>query len=460
MQSVCLINVVGLSESLLHHAPRISALGPVTRLEPVLPAVTCSVQASMLTSRQVGKGPRQNGLRSTPSGGGGHGVVGNGWFNHEQQTIDFWKQSNKLVEGDKVWDVARRRAEARGERFTCANLFWWFNMYSSVDWSVTPRPIYKADGRKLPDVHTAPASLRDDLQRPVSEGGLGQFPLFNFWGPMSDIKSSRWIAEASKRVVEQHDPTLTLVYLPHLDYGLQKLGPEHPEIPNHVAEIDEVTGDLIDAMQAQGRRVLVVSEYGIEPVHTAIPINRILREAGLLAIREEDGLELMDAGASRAFAVADHQVAHVYHPPETELPPVPNTAIAEIDHPRAGQAVLVADEGCWFTYDYWFDDTKAPDFARTVDIHRKPGYDPRELFTDKSKAQIAWRLLKKKLGFRQLMDVIPLDPSLVKGSHGRTDVPDALMPVLLGAGQETVRPCMDVFDVLLETMGLGTNEHG
>lgn len=430
-QRVAVLNVVGLSSSLLPHAPRISALGEHATLTPVLPAVTCSVQSSMLTGLPVS----------------GHGIIGNGWFNHEQQEVQFWKQSNKLVQGEKVWETARQREPSA----TCLNMFWWYNMYSSADWSVTPRPQYKADGRKVPDCYSHPAGLRDELQ-----AKLGRFPLFRFWGPLADITSTRWIAEATKIAHAKHDPTLTLCYLPHLDYGLQKLGPSHPDIPGLVAEVDGVAGDLIDHFHERDTRVIVVSEYGIEGCVSgdgAIAVNRCLREAGLLEVRREGESELLDAGASRAFAVADHQIAHVYHAANVTLPDIPHCTATAIDHGRAGRTVLVADPGYWFTCDYWLADTNKPDFAHTVDIHRKPGYDPRELFCEASKPAIAWKLLKKKLGFRQLMDVIPLDTSLVRGTHGRVDNPPELQPVLIGAGHagETL-PCTAVRDVILDAM--------
>ncbi len=428
---VAVLNVVGLSPSLLPHAPRISALGAHASLTPVLPAVTCSVQSSMLTGLPVS----------------GHGIVGNGWFNHEQQEIQFWKQSNKLVQGEKVWETARQRDPSA----TCLNMFWWYNMYSSADWSVTPRPQYKADGRKVPDCYSSPPGLRDELQ-----AKLGTFPLFRFWGPLADIESTRWIAEATKLAHGKYDPTLTLVYLPHLDYGLQKLGPAHPDIPHHVAEVDAVVGDLIDHFDQRDTHVIVVSEYGIEgcvPGDGAIAINRHLREAGLLAVRREGPHDLLDAGASRAFAVADHQVAHVYHGADVDLPDIPHCTTTAIDHERAGRTVLFADPGYWFTYDYWLDNAHRPDFANTVDIHRKPGYDPRELFCSASKPVIAWKLLKKKLGFRQLMDVIPLDTALVRGTHGRVDNPPELQPVMLGAGHAgEALPCTAVRDVILDAM--------
>jgi predicted AlkP superfamily pyrophosphatase or phosphodiesterase len=328
--------------------------------------------------------------------------------------------------------------------------------------------MYKADGRKISDCYSAPGGLRDRLQE-----RLGVFPLFNFWGPASSIDSSRWIADAARVVFETHRPTLNFVYLPHLDYGLQKLGPGHPEIPKAVAEIDEVAGGLIDFYESQGVRVIVVSEYGIEAVSEAVAINRVLREEGGVRVREEQGLELLDPGASEAFAVADHQVAHVYVKDPARLvryadicraiPGVGQVldragqAQLRLDHERAGDLVLVASEGCWFCYNYWLDDSQAPDFARTVDIHRKPGYDPVELFLDprlgSPKLAIGWRLLKRKLGFRTLLDVIPLDPSLVRGSHGRLDSPSGGRPVLItqrGSQEATDMPCSGVRDVILQ----------
>jgi predicted AlkP superfamily pyrophosphatase or phosphodiesterase len=444
--------IVGLTQELLgNSAPRLrsfAARGGLRRLRPVLPAVTCSVQSSILT----GLTPRE------------HGIVGNGWYNRELAEVQFWKQSNLLVRGEKVWEAARRRDPS----VTTANLFWWFNMYSSVEYSVTPRPMYKADGRKLPDCYTAPAELRDQLQ-----DRLGVFPLFHFWGPASSIASSRWIADAAKFVFQKHRPTLNLVYLPHLDYSLQKLGPGHPEISKALAEIDTVAGDLIDFFESEGVRVIVLSEYGIEPVSDAIAVNRALRREGALRVREEQGLEILDAGASEAFAAADHQIAHVYvgsvdqitrykefcrgiHGVEQVLDRSAQASLG-IDHERSGDLVLVAAEGRWFCYNYWLDESRAPDFARTVDIHRKPGYDPTELFLDPAlrapRLSIGWRLLKRKLGFRTLLDVIPLDPQLVRGSHGRVDQTPTRQPVLIASrarGDEEELPCTGVHDVILE----------
>ena len=258
-----------------------------------------------------------------------------------------------------------------------------------------------------------PAGLRDELQ-----GTLGEFPLFRFWGPGADIESSRWIARSALHVLEQQRPTLTLVYLPHLDYDLQRFGPNHPGIPAQVAAVDALCEPLIEKARALGAHVVVLSEYGITEVSRPVHINRALREAGWLKVRVERGREQLDAGASDAFAVADHQLAHVYvaRPelvPEvaaclSSLPGV-ETVMDEagkradgLDHPRSGELVAVAEADSWFTYYHFLDDARAPDFARTVEIHRKPGYDPVELLIDPKirlpKLAVASRLARKASG--------------------------------------------------------------
>lgn len=425
MRRTAVINVVGLTKSLLGPAtPRLNAFlkkGTRATITPVIPAVTCTAQSTYLTG-------------AMPSG---HGIVANGWYNREQAEVQFWKQSNHLVQGRKVWEELRQLAPG----FTCAKLFWWYNMYASADWSITPRPMYPADGRKVFDVYTGPMPLRESIKK-----DLGEFPFPTFWGPAAGIRSpqggpdaaSRWIAESAKWIENHHQPTLSLIYLPHLDYNLQRLGPAHPAIPQDVAAIDAIVGDLIDFFHQRDVSVLLLSEYGITPVDTPVHLNRVLRQHGWITIKDELGLELLDCGASRAFAVADHQVAHVYlkdrslenavrnaiekQPGVARVLAGQDRAALGLDHPRAGDLVVLATENAWFTYYYWLDDAKAPDFARCVDIHRKPGYDPVELFLDPTlvfpKLKIASRLLKKKLGFRMLMDLIPLDATLVKGSHG------------------------------------------
>lgn len=432
-----MVDVVGLTPALLgDDTPHLNALardGVTAPIRAVTPAVTCTAQATFLT----GTLPRD------------HGVVGNGWYFRDLAQVLFWRQSNHLVAGEKVWETARRRDPS----CTCANMFWWFNMYSSADWSATPRPIYPADGRKIPDIYTYPPNLRDRLTTDV-----GPFPFFNFWGPKADRRSSDWIAEASARVDEWFSPSLLLVYLPHLDYNLQRLGPGDPSIRSDVRAIDEICGTLIARLRERGRRIIVLSEYGLVPVRQPVHINRVLRQAGMLVVRDELGTDALDAGASTAFAVADHQIAHVYVRDAARLNDVKallagvsgieavldrsHQASLGLDHERSGELVAIADRDRWFSYYYWLDDRVAPDFARTVDIHRKPGYDPAELFLDPAmampKMRIAATLAKKALGFRYLLKVVPLDASLVRGSHGR--VTDRLEdgPVFMSSEKQAV----------------------
>lgn len=419
MKRTLVVDVVGLTGSLLgSHTPRLKAFadaGGARALRTIAPAVTCSVQSTFTT----GTLPRD------------HGCVGNGWYFRDLAQVWLWRQSNRLVAGEKIWETARKR----DERFTCAKLFWWYNMYSSADWSVTPRPIYRADGRKLPDIYTQPMGLRDELQ-----AKLGTFPLFDFWGPRSSIASSAWIAQCAEETEREHQPTLNLVYLPHLDYDLQRYGPDDPRVHGALAEIDRVCGNLVDMAERRGLRIVFLSEYGITPVSGAVDINRVLRRAELVSFREELGEEHLDPGASEAFAVADHQVAHVYvrNPGRTgevkallEATPGIEQVLDEdgkramgLDHERSGELVAISAADRWFTYYWWLDDRKAPDYARTVDIHSKPGYDPVELFIDPDiilpKMFVAARLFRSKvLNVRTLLDVVSLDPSLVRGSHGR-----------------------------------------
>ncbi len=453
MQQVAVLNVVGLSPSLVgDHTPRLKAFADARGLqafEPAFPAVTCTAQSSMLTGKPVAA----------------HGIVGNGWYDRESAEVRFWKQSNHLVHGEKVWDYLRKRNSG----FTCAQLFWWYNMYSTADWAMTPRPLYPADGRKVFDIHTQPMGLRETVK-----AALGDFPFPSFWGPAAGIASSKWIAAAARWTEEQYQPTLSLVYLPHLDYGLQKWGPAAPEMIAELTAIDQIAGELFDFYEKRNVKVLVVSEYGISPVNQPVHLNRLFRDKGWLQIKVELGRDTLDAGGSQVFAVADHQVAHVYVQNANLLPQVRAMleATPGVDEVRSatdlwanslatnrgGDLIAIAKPGAWFTYYFWQDDAKAPDYARTIDIHRKPGYDPVELFLDPAiqypKLAIGKFLLKKKLGFRAMMEVIPLDASLVKGSHGRDRVPPDERPLILGAAS-SVTKAQDVFGAIVQAVETG-----
>jgi len=431
------VDVVGLTPALLAHMPNLAALGRdgfTATLDPVFPALTCTVQASFLT----GELPR------------GHGIVGNGWYFRDLGEVLLWRQHNALVGGEKLWTAARRALPG----LRVANICWWYAMGAATDILVTPRPVYHADGRKSPDCYTVPPQLRDELT-----AELGPFPLFQYWGPTASIASSRWIVAAAQRVLRAHSADLLLVYVPHLDYDLQRYGPDSPQAVTAARAVDTTVAPLVAAARDRGAAVVVLSEYGLTPVRRPVDVNRALRRAGLLNVYTQAGMEYLDPWTSRAFAVADHQVAHVYVANPSDQPRVaavlaelPGTAEVldaagkaryGLDHERAGELVAVAEPDAWFTYYYWLDDARAPDFARTVEIHRKPGYDPAELFFDPgdptAKLRAASALARKKLGLRYTMAVVPLDPSCVRGSHGRLPDTTSDGPVLLSSEPDLAR---------------------
>jgi predicted AlkP superfamily pyrophosphatase or phosphodiesterase len=394
---LCVINVVGLTPKLAARAPRIASLGKPRAWKAPVPAVTCTSQATMLT----GMSPAQ------------HGIVGNGWLFRDTGEIRFWQQSNALLQGEPLYKGVRT-----------AKMFWWFNQGADVEWYATPKPYYGSDGSKQFGII--------DRTGCNLEAKLGAFPFPSFWGPKAGLPSSDWIARASALVLRENKPDLTLVYLPHLDYEYQRAGPGGAK---ELTDVDACAGLVIDAAREIGARVLIVSEYGLVPVSRPVYLNQALRRAGWLAVRDGPYGESLETFESKAFAVVDHQLAHLYVRglPLDEVrravekidgvDRVVDPKEIELDHPRSGELVALSKPDAWFAYPYWLDEARAPDFARTVDIHRKPGYDPCELFLT-SAPKAAARLLQKKLGFRYRMDVIPLDASIVKGSHGLRTAPE------------------------------------
>jgi predicted AlkP superfamily pyrophosphatase or phosphodiesterase len=443
-----LVNTVGLTQRMVPRAARLQALaqrGWHRPLREVTPAVTCTAQASILT----GKTPEE------------HGIVGNGWLFRDTGEVRFWQQSNRLLQAEPLYATARQRAQAGGTSFRVAKLFWWFNQGAAVDISVTPKPHYGSDGNKAFDILSTPASLAPELQ-----AKLGKFPFASFWGPMAGLPSTQWIAQCAAEVMRRERPELTLVYLPHLDYDTQRFGPAACDLSRLVGELDNACGAILDAAQTVGARVWIVNECAHVPVSRHVEPNRALREAGLLVVRDGPFGEQLDTFESRAFAVCDHQVAHVYvrNPEDSQrvkellqaLPGVGQALAGEergkvaLRHPRSGELVLLAEPDAWFAYPFWLDDRRAPDYARTVNIHAKPGYDPCELLFDPAlwwpKGRVVRRLGQKLLGFRTLFDVVPLDAGLVKGSHGLAGGGRSAedWPVLIGDGPA---PAANVVDM-------------
>lgn len=438
------LNCVGLTSRLLSHAPRLSALaakGGVFPLREVLPAVTSTVQASILTGKTAEE----------------HGIVANGWLFRDTREVRFWQQANSLLQAEPIYASLRRERAKSNRSFKAAKLFWWFNQGADVDISLTPKPHYGCDGSKAFDIAGTPAGLSESIK-----GELGPFPFPTFWGPMAGKGCTEWIANSAALILEKERPDLTLVYLPHLDYDPQRFGPSGCDMPAQVRELDDACQRLLETAQRVGARVWLVSEYGHANVDQPAPINKTLREAGLLEVRNGPFGEMLDTFSSRAFAVCDHQIAHVYvrQPEDIErtcelLTSVSGVAQAYIgdqrheiglNHPRSGEIVLLSKPRAWFAYPYWLDDQVAPDFARTVDIHRKPGYDPCEMFFDPAlsfpKLRVARKLAAKMLGFRMKLDVIPLDPTIVRGSHGLWAADPMDRPILV-----TDRPSGDGKDL-------------
>jgi predicted AlkP superfamily pyrophosphatase or phosphodiesterase len=458
MQPLVLINAVGLTPRLLEFAPRLKAVaaaGWVANMPEVLPAVTCTAQATILT----GKLPRE------------HGVVANGWLFRDTNEVRFWQQSNRLIEAEPLYATARDRAKERGRPFKSAKLFWWFNQGAAVDISVTPKPWYGVDGNKVFGVSGTPPDVAEGV-----EARVGKFPFPAFWGPMAGKPSTDWIAAAAGLVVTEHAPDLTLVYLPHLDYDPQRFGPSGTDMAMCVKELDDACAPLLDAASRIGAQVWVVSEYGHCDVTRPVFPNRELRKAGAIGVRGGPFGEQLDLFNTRAFAVCDHQLAHVYvdHPGSiptvkqlfSTLPGVSRVLAGEeraelgLDHPRTGEVVLLAERDSWFAYPFWHDDRVAPDYARSVAIHHKPGFDPCELFFDPAlrfpKLHAARRLAQKKLGFRTVFDVVPLDASIVRGSHGLAAADPLDRPILVGHGPNPGPsvPMTAVHDLILGALDL------
>jgi len=450
VQPVVVICAVGLTPGHLGpdtpHLQRLAADGFAAPLTSVIPAVTTTAQTSLLT----GVLPQE------------HGIVANGWHFRDQGEIWFWRQSQALVQAPLCWQTIR---ESRPELRVLKH-FWWYAMNTDVSATVTPRPIYHHDGRKGPDIYAWPYSLKDELIQ-----AHGQFPLFHFWGPTASIRSTRWIADSFVTAFARTQADLAFCYLPHLDYDLQRLGPTGAHLGQNLRDLDTCVGIVVEAARARGARIVVVSEYGIERVDQAVFINRALREAGLLSAVDNAAGELLDVGVSRAFAVCDHQIAHVScrdaqalteaQQVLSRLPGIERVYAGAqrselgLDHPRSGELVALAAPGAWFAYDYWLDPARRPDFADCVEIHKKPGYDPRELaFAPGGKRRAGLALLRKKLGLRYRMAAVGSDPSVVRGSHGRPASSPAVGPVIIGSDRAWNQEQWSQLDVAPLLVGL------
>ena len=436
---VVLLSIPGLRERDLPAMPNLSGLtrtgGSVVPLAPSFPCVTCPVQANMTT----GVGPEQ------------HGVVANGFFYRDKGEVEMWTAWNECIQAPQIWEQLRRRDES----ITSAV---WFPLHSKgaqADFICTPAPIHNPDGSESLWCYTRPEELYGELR-----DKLGHFPLMHFWGPMANIKSTDWIVDSAVIGAGKYRPRFSYIYLPHLDYAAQKDGPDSPRALAALGELDAAIGRLIDGFARAGIEDvlwLAAGEYVINEVSQVAYPNRCLRAAGLLGLNKQDGQEQLDPAASRAWALVDHQFAHVFVRDAGDIaaaaealradPAIEQVLVGDdrksvgLGHSRSGEIICIARPDAWLAYYWWLDDSVAPAFARTVDIHRKPGYDPVELCFDSTTKSI------------------PLDAGLIHGSHGYPASHAARGSILLSSDESLV-PGATVFDtevygIILKAFGVG-----
>jgi len=400
VKHVIILDIVGLesshlSSNIIPNIANIANEGESFKMEPVFPAVTCTVQASLLSGQYPNK----------------HGIISNGLYDKTNYTVSFWEQSNSLVQADRIWDIAKRQ---NSSSIKSAVLFGQNTMYCKSDVVITPRPLHMEDGMIM-WCYSKPLGYYEALKQKY-----GEFNLATYWGPLASYKSSNWIVQAACDTLENERPNLMFTYIPHLDYSVQRFGKNSNEVREDLRRADDLVGQVIQKTKDLGikddTQFVIVSEYGFNDVQSHVPLNRKLREAGLLTVRTINDREYIDFELSKAFAMVDHQIAHVYindghtEPIKRVLENIEGVErilstedkkMLNINHERSGDLIALANKDSWFSYYWWNDDTKAPNFAKTVDIHRKPGYDPAELFIDPTTKSI------------------PLYADRIRASHGR-----------------------------------------
>jgi len=402
---IVVLDIVGLdvshiSSGLIPTISNIANNGNYGYLKPVFPAVTSTIQASVLS----GKYPNQ------------HGIISNGLYDRENYQVLFWEQSSRLVQTERIWDVLKKKNNNNVNNIKTAVLFWQNTMFANSDFVITPRPIHLENGQMDMWCYSKPPNYYEEVAK-----NIGEFDLLSYWGPFSSFKSTEWISKSVEFTIEKNKPNLLFAYFPQLDYSSQKFGKNSVQVKEDLKKIDDTVNSIVKKIEKLGMledtEFILFSEYGFNDVDDGISINRVLRENGLLATRIIKNKEYIDFEYSKAFAMVDHQVAHIYLN-NSEDKTLVKKILEEvqdieqiyddkekqelkIDHPRSGDLIAISNRNKWFSYHWWFEDDKAPTFTKTVDIHRKPGYDPLELFIDPNKKSISF------------------DTRLVKGSHGR-----------------------------------------
>ena len=398
MKKLIVLDVVALTQKHLSSGlvPNISKIlenGFFCPMIPTFPAVTCSVQASMTS----GYYPSE------------HGIIANGFYDRQTKSVAFWEQYDSLVEKPRIWNILKQK----NPNLKTAVLFFQNSLYIDADIVITPKPIH-LENKFVMWCYSKPVGYYEELVK-----SIGEFDLKSYWGPFASLDSSKWIMDAAKQTIERHQPDLMFVYLPHLDYSGQKYGPDSNEFEKSLGELDSLVGQLIEFLDYHNLKdqyeIMILSEYSFENVTNSVSPNVILRDKGLLKVRTIGGKEYLDFENSKAFAMVDHQISHVFTKKGIE-DEVKNIFIKQdgisevldsiskkmwnIDHPKSGELILCSDNDSWFNYFWWNDSKYSPEFASNVDIHRKPGYDPLELFLEPTTNKISQ------------------NTELVKGSHG------------------------------------------
>ena len=396
MKKLIVLDIVGLSKKQFEklkpkNISKILENGSYGSFEPSFPAVTCSVQASIFS----GTYPSE------------HGIISNGYYDDLFKKISFWEQPTNLVKKPRIWDLLKKNEP----NFFTALLFLQNSLYANSNVVLTPKPLH-LENKMVMWCYSKPENFYEKITE-----SLGTFDLKSYWGPFSSLKSSDWIINSAKITIQKHSPDLLVTYLPHLDYTSQKFGPNSDEFKKSVDELDALIGDFLLFLNQEfpnTYEIMILSEYNFNEVNNSVSPNLLLRQHGLLSTRRIEEKDYIDYEFSKAFALVDHQIAHLYIKPgyldqvksifnnESVGSILDNNLQKEfkINHPRSGDLILCSNTDSWFNY-YWWDDIKhAPDFTFNVDIHRKPGYDPLELFIDFQSKTISH------------------DTSLIKGSHG------------------------------------------
>ncbi|HMP89893.1 MAG TPA: alkaline phosphatase family protein [Kiritimatiellia bacterium] len=342
------------------------------KTKSVFPAVTCTTQATMRTA-------------APPSM---HGMIANGLFFRDLKKVMFWEQAASLVEGPRIWENIRKREHAR-----VGMMFWQQSLGEQLDLVLSPRPIHKHGGGMIQDCHSIPESLYAEISATVRKS----FNLMHYWGPLASDKSSEWIMDSFDHVMTHETPDLLFGYLPHLDYDLQRYGPESRHARSAASALAKMLRRFLQSCEKNNYDYVIFGDYEITPVRRgAVFPNRRLADAGLFRAREVKGMLYPDFFHYEAFAMVDHEIAHVYisDPAKIEfirelffgLPGVgevwtrEEAAALGLDHPNSGELILQAEPGAWFAYPWWVNSSEAPDYATHIDIHNKPGFDPCELF--------------------------------------------------------------------------------